>query len=351
MVRDNLSSYSPKSGPKPSMRSGICTRSSTNFSTEDSNSSSKPVIRLVPEENLLRPDHVIKRESSDSDSGSPSTSPSPPLISASLTSGNFKQSQNIPTNSSSIGSPLSGTGSTTTSKNTNQKQLLNDDTAVIKDKAAIKVALRQLASISSPKTLEGILLKCRNPNLSNLTTAITGNVPATTPPPSTSSCCGSNAVHVAGCVGSVSGNIAPKKPGTRTYDGSGSVLCGIGAGNASKPGGTRLYEVNRCPLCSRNYRSQAFLNEHMHLLKSMQLRYPCGICGKSYLRKAHLKRHMRNECIGVPPKFCCDICPSRYRRNEDLKRHLAKVHNINSVKRSTYFDKTIMPSLFYLPYT
>ncbi|XP_055918381.1 zinc finger protein with KRAB and SCAN domains 5-like [Eupeodes corollae] len=85
-------------------------------------------------------------------------------------------------------------------------------------------------------------------------------------------------------------------------------------------------------------------------LKKLQLRYPCVTCGKSYLRKAHLKRHMRNECIDVPPKFCCEICPSKYRRNEDLKRHMSKVHHIFLRKRDDV-DNEIFPSLYYIPYS
>ncbi|KAI8117463.1 isoforms A/B/D/L, Longitudinals lacking protein [Lucilia cuprina] len=60
-----------------------------------------------------------------------------------------------------------------------------------------------------------------------------------------------------------------------------------------------------------------------------QQRYPCNVCGKSYLRKAHLKRHVTNECIGVPPKFACEYCSSRYKRKEDLKRHMLMVHKID----------------------
>lgn len=86
------------------------------------------------------------------------------------------------------------------------------------------------------------------------------------------------------------------------------------------------------------------------LLKKIQFRYPCGVCGKSYLRKAHLKRHTRNECIGVPPKFCCDLCPSKYRRNEDLKRHLAKVHNVYLSRRGVE-ESEVVPSLYYIPYS
>lgn len=57
-------------------------------------------------------------------------------------------------------------------------------------------------------------------------------------------------------------------------------------------------------------------------------RFHCAVCGKSYLRKRHLQRHMRDECIGIPPRFSCDLCPSRFRRKYHMVRHLTSKHGI-----------------------
>ncbi|XP_055919145.1 longitudinals lacking protein, isoforms H/M/V isoform X7 [Eupeodes corollae] len=57
-------------------------------------------------------------------------------------------------------------------------------------------------------------------------------------------------------------------------------------------------------------------------------RFPCSVCGKSYLRKRHLQRHMRDECIGIPPRFKCDLCPSRFRRKYHMVRHMTSKHGI-----------------------
>lgn len=57
-------------------------------------------------------------------------------------------------------------------------------------------------------------------------------------------------------------------------------------------------------------------------------RFPCARCGKSYLRKRHLQRHMRDECIGIPPRFTCELCPSRFRRKYHMVRHLTSKHGI-----------------------
>lgn len=37
-------------------------------------------------------------------------------------------------------------------------------------------------------------------------------------------------------------------------------------------------------------------------------------------------RHIRNECINIPHRFCCKWCVSKYRRKEDLLRHLRTKH-------------------------
>lgn len=71
---------------------------------------------------------------------------------------------------------------------------------------------------------------------------------------------------------------------------------------------------------------QAFNNEQL------SERFFCPICHKSYLRKRHLQRHMRDECIGIPPRFHCEICPSKFRRKYHLVRHLHSKHGIITPK-------------------
>lgn len=61
-------------------------------------------------------------------------------------------------------------------------------------------------------------------------------------------------------------------------------------------------------------------------------RFQCTVCDKSYLRKRHLQRHMRDECIGIPPRFNCDHCDSKFRRKYHLVRHMASKHGIQMDK-------------------
>lgn len=59
------------------------------------------------------------------------------------------------------------------------------------------------------------------------------------------------------------------------------------------------------------------------------------VCGKNYLRKRHLQRHMRDECIGIPPRFECEFCPSKFRRKYHLVRHLNSRHGDMITKEHT----------------
>lgn len=45
---------------------------------------------------------------------------------------------------------------------------------------------------------------------------------------------------------------------------------------------------------------------------------------------------MRDECIGIPPRFHCEYCPSKFRRKYHLVRHLSSKHGIpNDLKSKT----------------
>lgn len=72
-------------------------------------------------------------------------------------------------------------------------------------------------------------------------------------------------------------------------------------------------------------------------------RFPCPTCGKSYLRRRHLQRHMRDECIGIPPRFHCELCPSKFRRKYHLVRHLSSKHGINPPPTSALNVKSEKP--------
>lgn len=67
-------------------------------------------------------------------------------------------------------------------------------------------------------------------------------------------------------------------------------------------------------------------------------RFFCQVCGKNYLRKRHLQRHMRDECIGIPPRFECEFCPSKFRRKYHLVRHLNARHNGQGVPTEPKMD-------------
>lgn len=69
-------------------------------------------------------------------------------------------------------------------------------------------------------------------------------------------------------------------------------------------------------------------------------RFYCVVCGRNYLRKANLLRHVRHECIGIPPQFQCHYCPVKYRRKEDLVRHIRTKHE--AIQIETKLEPTLM---------
>lgn len=74
-------------------------------------------------------------------------------------------------------------------------------------------------------------------------------------------------------------------------------------------------------------------------------RFFCMVCGKNYLRKRHLQRHMRDECIGIPPRFECEFCPSKFRRKYHLVRHLNSRHGDMITKENTGIKVNSRPKL------
>lgn len=53
---------------------------------------------------------------------------------------------------------------------------------------------------------------------------------------------------------------------------------------------------------------------------------------------------MRDECIGIPPRFHCEYCPSKFRRKYHLVRHLSSKHGIPKM-----FNMTNAVTLTQLP--
>lgn len=50
---------------------------------------------------------------------------------------------------------------------------------------------------------------------------------------------------------------------------------------------------------------------------------------------------MRDECIGIPPRFHCEYCPSKFRRKYHLVRHLSSKHGIH---QNELKPKTLAPA-------
>lgn len=53
---------------------------------------------------------------------------------------------------------------------------------------------------------------------------------------------------------------------------------------------------------------------------------------------------MRDECIGIPPRFHCEYCPSKFRRKYHLVRHLSSKHGIPKILNTQSVTLTHLPS-------
>lgn len=66
----------------------------------------------------------------------------------------------------------------------------------------------------------------------------------------------------------------------------------------------------------------------------MDGRFYCSVCGRNYVRKKHVLRHMRYECVNVPPRFHCANCLKSYRQSNALLHHIRQKHG--PLARDTY---------------
>lgn len=58
----------------------------------------------------------------------------------------------------------------------------------------------------------------------------------------------------------------------------------------------------------------------------LDCRFYCNICGRNYLQKRHVRRHIRYECINVPPHYHCANCSKHYRQSNALLHHIRQKH-------------------------
>lgn len=58
----------------------------------------------------------------------------------------------------------------------------------------------------------------------------------------------------------------------------------------------------------------------------MDSRFYCSTCGRNYVRKKHVLRHIRYECVNVPPRFYCANCTKFYRQSNALLHHVRQKH-------------------------
>lgn len=78
----------------------------------------------------------------------------------------------------------------------------------------------------------------------------------------------------------------------------------------------------------------SFLSFSEYYQNPMDGRFYCSVCGRNYVRKKHVLRHMRYECVNVPPRFHCANCLKNYRQSNALLHHIRQKHG--PLARDTY---------------
>lgn len=76
-------------------------------------------------------------------------------------------------------------------------------------------------------------------------------------------------------------------------------------------------------LCSLLFASR-FVSDYYQ--NPIDERFYCGVCGRNYVRKKHVLRHIRYECVNVPPRFHCANCAKYYRQSNALLHHIRQKH-------------------------
>lgn len=78
-----------------------------------------------------------------------------------------------------------------------------------------------------------------------------------------------------------------------------------------------------CEICSKIFKSNRNLNDHLRRVHSKIKRHHCTYCDKKFVDKYMLKVHIRSH-TGVRP-YKCNICEKAFIRSDGLKEHM-RIH-------------------------
>ena len=82
--------------------------------------------------------------------------------------------------------------------------------------------------------------------------------------------------------------------------------------------------TNQCPYCTKVYKVEKTLKEHIKFIHDKDYKFVCELCGQGFLNKNHYRAHIdRHNNV---KQYECTHCKKRFVAMSDLKRHIMYKH-------------------------
>lgn len=95
-----------------------------------------------------------------------------------------------------------------------------------------------------------------------------------------------------------------------------------------------------CEMCSKQFRTAAFLRRHIVCFHEKVRSYQCDICGRSFSEKRNVDDHRRTH-TGERP-FVCETCGKSFAQRSSMKIHWKQMHESIKSHKCQYCDKSFI---------
>lgn len=95
-----------------------------------------------------------------------------------------------------------------------------------------------------------------------------------------------------------------------------------------------------CEMCSKQFRTAAFLRRHIVCFHEKVRSYQCDICGRSFSEKRNVDDHRRTH-TGERP-FVCETCGKSFAQRSSMKIHWKQMHESIKSHKCQYCEKSFI---------